>query len=330
MMPTLRVALVGLGVLAIASCSRAEDGGKDEGRKRDGQDRPDVSRVQPVIDEVEELCIEKTVFMIGRRKAARLAKLVRERKPRVVLECGTAIGYSGLWIARELKRAGRGHLVTMEISASRAKQAEAYFRKAGLADFVTVRTGDATKLTKELAGPIDFAFIDCGYSNYYPVLANLEGKLGRDAVLVADNVGLGSRSMRNYLAAVRRFDSRTEWFDVDLPWAKRDGMEITVMRTERKPFLGWPHDKARTVGDRAAESAVRDIEDLSAVRDSSHEEYERLKRAGRVAVESFRDGWVYYAVNEERDVPFAPTEGGPVSAWVPVIERYRARLPAAR
>jgi predicted O-methyltransferase YrrM len=324
---TLRVALVGLGVLAIASCSRAEDGDKDEGRKRP---EPDVSRVQPVIDEVEKLCLEKTVFMIGRRKAERLAELVRENRPRTVLECGTAIGYSGLWIARELKRAGRGHLVTMEISASRARQAEAFFRKAGLADFVTVRTGDATKLTKELAGPIDFAFIDCGYSNYHPILANLKGKLAPDAVLVADNVGLGARGLRRYLEAVRRFDSRTEWFDVDLPWAKRDGMEVTVMRKERAPFLGWPHDKARKIAETAPESAVRDIEDLSAVRTSSHEEYERRKRAGQVAVESFRDGWVYYAVNDERDVPFAPTEGGPVSAWVPVIERYRARPPAAR
>ncbi|MHC4507287.1 MAG: O-methyltransferase [Planctomycetota bacterium] len=185
------------------------------GEAPDKRDQTDVSQVQPVIDEVEKTCLKKTVFMIGRRKARRLAELVREKRPETVLECGTAIGYSGLWIARELKRAGKGHLVTMEISPSRARQAEASFRKAGLEKFVTVRTGDATKLTRDIKGPIDFAFIDCGYSNYYPVLVNLKDKFGKDALVVADNVGLGSRGMRNYLAAVRKYDSRTEWYEQD-------------------------------------------------------------------------------------------------------------------
>ena len=57
-------------------------------------------------------------------------------------------------------------LLCLELSPRRARQAEAFFRKAGLEDFVTVQTGDATKLTREIKGPIDLAFIDCGYSNY--------------------------------------------------------------------------------------------------------------------------------------------------------------------
>jgi hypothetical protein len=34
--------------------------------------------------------------------------------------------------------------------------------------------------------------------------------------------------MKDYLDFVRsKYHSRTEWFDLDVPWAKRDAMEIT-------------------------------------------------------------------------------------------------------
>ena len=75
--------------------------------------------VQPVIEEVDRICREKTVYMIGPKKAERLAELVRQKKPLIVVECGTAIGYSGLWIARELKAAGQGKLITIEINEHR-------------------------------------------------------------------------------------------------------------------------------------------------------------------------------------------------------------------
>ena len=49
---------------------------------------------------------------------------------------------------------------------------------------------------------------------------------------MADNVGIDSAgSMNNYLKLVRgKYQSRTEWFDVNLPWAKRDAMEVTVLK----------------------------------------------------------------------------------------------------
>ena len=53
------------------------------------------------------------------------------------MECGTAIGYSGLWIARELKALGHGKLITLEIDAARSKQARENFRRAGLKTWLT-------------------------------------------------------------------------------------------------------------------------------------------------------------------------------------------------
>lgn len=185
-------------------------------------------KAQAVIDDVEKACLDRTVYMIGRPKAQRLAELVRQHKPRLVVECGTAIGYSGLWITRELKAAGRGKLITIEIDPRRAKEAEANFRRAGLQQYVTVKVGDARKVVGQIDGPIDFLFVDCGYSNYHPILVKLQPKLRKGAVVVADNVGIGAQGMDDYLQLVRsKYRSKTEWFDPKLPWAKRDAMEVT-------------------------------------------------------------------------------------------------------
>ncbi len=196
-------------------------------------DHTQQRKVQAVIDEVEKACIDRTIYMIGRKKAIRLAELVRQRKPRLVLECGTAVGYSGLWIARELKNAGGGKLISVEIDRRRAEEARANFRRAGLEKFVTVKVGDARQVARELKGPFDFAFIDCGFSNYAAILAAIEDKLAPGAVLVADNVGIGKSEMSDYLKAVRaKYDSHTEWFDVELPWAKRDAIEVSIVPTD--------------------------------------------------------------------------------------------------
>ena len=193
--------------------------------------KKDFEKVQAVIDQVEKACLERTVYMIGRKKAVRLAELVREAKPGKVLECGTAIGYSGLWIARELKAAGNGgKLISIEIDPKRAEEARKNFRNAGLEKFVTVKVGDAREVVKQVDGPIDFAFIDCGYSNYLPILKAIEDKLRPGATVVADNVGIGSGGLTGYMDYVSsKYKTRTEWFEIELPWAKRDAMEVTLI-----------------------------------------------------------------------------------------------------
>jgi predicted O-methyltransferase YrrM len=198
---------------------------------RAGAAEQTTDEAQAVIDRVEQECRDETIYMVGPEKARRLAELVREHKPKRVVECGTAIGYSGLWIARELKKLGRGKLISVEISPQRAKRAEANFREAGLKDYVEIIVGDARQAVKKIEGPVDFAHIDCGASNYFPCFKGLQGKLSENAVLVADNAGISAGGMKDYLDHVREnYESKTEWFDLDVAWAKRDAMEITVVR----------------------------------------------------------------------------------------------------
>jgi predicted O-methyltransferase YrrM len=203
----------------------------DVPEKTASADRPGDGKVEAVIAEVDRECRRRTIYMIGPEKARRLAELVRQKRPGRIVECGTAIGYSGLWIARELKELGKGKLITIEIDPNRAREAAENFRRAGLTEYVEVRVGDATELVKSVEGPVDFLFLDCNFANYDPCFVGIEDKLADGAPLVADNVGVGARGTADYIRRVRsRFNSCIEWFDSDLPWHKRDAMEITTFR----------------------------------------------------------------------------------------------------
>jgi predicted O-methyltransferase YrrM len=169
--------------------------------------------------------------MLGPHKVKRLCDLIREARPQQVVEVGTAIGYSGLWIADTLRQLGAGRLVTLEMDAERAKQAAGYFRRAELDGLITQIIGDARERIGEVAGPIDVLFLDGGFENYYPCLLRCREQLRSGALLAADNAGIGAAEMADYLDYVRRhYESHTEWFETDLPWNPRDAMEISYVR----------------------------------------------------------------------------------------------------
>jgi predicted O-methyltransferase YrrM len=169
--------------------------------------------------------------MLGPQKASFLAELVRKAQPELIVEVGTAIGYSALWIADVLRESGRGRLFTFEQDAERAAEAGRYFERVGVAGFIRQFQGDAREVIREIRGPIDLLFLDGGFANYYPCFLNCRAALRDGALLVADNAGIGATEMTDYLTYVRaHFQSRTEWFDTDLPWNPRDAMEISVYR----------------------------------------------------------------------------------------------------
>jgi predicted O-methyltransferase YrrM len=169
--------------------------------------------------------------MLGDKRASRLADLVRQSRPKRIVEVGTAIGYSGLWIAEVLRELKQGKLLTLDIDPDRVAEARRNFERAGVSDLITQYQGDARELLKEVKGPIDLLFLDGGFANYYPCFLSCRDQIRDGALLVADNAGKGAAEMADYLEFVRQnYESRTEWFDTDLPWDPHDAMEISVFR----------------------------------------------------------------------------------------------------
>lgn len=103
-----------------------------------------------------------------------------------MLEIGTAIGYSGIWLARALRPGGM--LLTMEMDPERAREARENFVRAGVADRVNVIVGDAERTIAKVAGPFDLIFQDGDKRLYTPLLDRLVSLLRPGGLLVTDNV----------------------------------------------------------------------------------------------------------------------------------------------
>jgi predicted O-methyltransferase YrrM len=92
-----------------------------------------------------------------------------------VVEIGTSNGYSGIWFCLALRKTG-GQLITHELDAKRAELARGNFKRAGVAELVTLVEGDAHETVKQLKEPIDILFIDAdkpGYPDYLTKLLPL-------------------------------------------------------------------------------------------------------------------------------------------------------------
>lgn len=119
-----------------------------------------------------------------------------------ILEVGTCIGYSGIWLAGAL--APGGMLLTMELDPERAKIARGNFARAGLADRVNVMVGDAERLVAKVAGPFDLIFQDGAKRLYGPLLDRLVSLLRPGGLLVTDNVLWDGEVVPGYRPAPER------------------------------------------------------------------------------------------------------------------------------
>ena len=172
--------------------------------------------------------------MLGREKAEFLATLVEKTRPALVVECGTAIGYSGLFLLQAICGIDKSRLITIEMEADRSCEAQGHFGRAGFNQLVDSRVGDAVEVLRTIHEPVEFLFLDNNFSNYFPCFQAIEHCITYGATIVADNVGIGAKGMADYLKYVRsRYDSQTYWFDTDLPWVKRDAMEVTIYRSHQ-------------------------------------------------------------------------------------------------
>lgn len=163
-----------------------------------------------VLREVDSLCRQRRIPMLGGEKAEFLADLIEQVGPSLIVECGTAIGYSGLWIASRLQAIGKGKLITIEIDGDRAQEARENFARAGLSELVDSRIGDAADVMQAIDDPIDFLLLDNSFGAYFSSFQAIESRLIDGATVVADNVGIGATEMADYLSLVRsRYESHT-------------------------------------------------------------------------------------------------------------------------
>ncbi len=139
-----------------------------------------------VLDRIRDEGHATGVPIVDPLTGALLHALTRSSGATRVLEIGTAIGYSTVWMATALPASGL--LVTLERDHGRATTARGHVREAGVDDRVNVMIGDADRYLHKLAGPFDLIFQDGDKTQYGPMLDRLVALLRPGGLLVTDNV----------------------------------------------------------------------------------------------------------------------------------------------
>ena len=140
----------------------------------------------PVLDDIARGNATRGLPLVDAEVGALLRVLATSIDATRILEIGTAIGYSGIWLARALPAGGM--LVTMELDEDRAREARDNFARAGVADRVSVVVGDVQLKIAKVSGPFDLIFQDGAKPLYTPLLDRLVALLRPGGLLVTDNV----------------------------------------------------------------------------------------------------------------------------------------------
>jgi predicted O-methyltransferase YrrM len=197
--------------------------------------RPERSEV---MRDMEEHAERDSIPIVHWETGRLLAVLCGVLDP-VVLEVGTAIGYSTLHMAEQLTE---GRVVTLERDAERAAQARDYLERGGVSDRVELIEGDALETIASLDGPFDLLFVDASKGEYARYIELAEPKLSERALMVVDNMlmsgevalpeGAETRWNADSLASARRLNSElldsSDWLACVLPVG--DGVAVAGKR----------------------------------------------------------------------------------------------------
>jgi predicted O-methyltransferase YrrM len=177
--------------------------------------------------EMEALAEREHIPIVHWEAGRLLATLCRALDP-VVLEVGTAIGYSTLHMAEQLRS---GRVVTLERDPERAARAREFLERAGVADRVEIVEGDALETIPTLEGPFDLLFVDAAKGEYARYVELAEPMLSDRVLLLIDNLlmsgevalteGEGTRWREESLRSARALNldltTGSRWFGSVLP-----------------------------------------------------------------------------------------------------------------
>jgi predicted O-methyltransferase YrrM len=140
----------------------------------------------PVLEEMLKTGRAEGVPIVSPASGRLLRVLVVATAPKRILEIGTAIGFSTLWMASGLPAGGR--IDTIDPDRSRTDRARRYWLRAGVTDRVRVINEPALRVLPRLAPGIDFAFIDAIKTEYVAYLDALLPKMAPGGMITVDNV----------------------------------------------------------------------------------------------------------------------------------------------
>lgn len=140
---------------------------------------------------------------IIRKEAGEFIKLLLMiKKPKRILEIGTAVGFSAIFMSRFL--VDGGHITTIENYEKRIAAARKNIKMAGTEDVITLLEGDANDILDELSDSYDMIFMDAAKGQYGSFFEKSVRLLEKDGILLCDNVLQDGDVLESRYAVTRR------------------------------------------------------------------------------------------------------------------------------
>jgi len=150
-----------------------------------------------------------------------LYAMARAAQATRIVEFGTSMGISTIYLAAAVRDNGGGRIIGTELEPGKVARARAHLEAAGLADLVEIREGDALETLKDVGGEIDLLLVDGAFALYLPVLRLVEQRLRPGAVVLGENA-----FTPEYLEYVR--NPANGYISQPLPLDAGRGNEFTV------------------------------------------------------------------------------------------------------
>ncbi len=152
--------------------------------------------LRPELYVIRKYAEENHIPVILKDTETLIISLLKVKKPKRILEIGTAIGYSASCFAEVCRTA---EIVTIESNVESKNTAVNNIDMLGYKNQITVLLGNATDVLVEMDEnqKFDFVFIDAGKSHYKDFFDEALKHCLRDAVIISDNVLLGAKTVSN-------------------------------------------------------------------------------------------------------------------------------------
>ena len=188
-----------------------------------------------VLEEMEEEAGKNKIPIVGPAVARIFFQLATMINAKTVFEMGSAIGYSTIWWARAVADGGR--VIYTDGDPKNAERARGYFQRAGVANRITLKTGDALELLSEEKQQFDIVFNDVDKDDYPRVLRLAAPRVRKGGLFVTDNVLWSGRiadknSSDPRTKAIQEFNqalyASPDFYTTILP--VRDGVAVALKR----------------------------------------------------------------------------------------------------
>ena len=148
------------------------------------------------LEKIKEKALDEHIPIIMDDTLEVIDKVLKETKPKKILEIGTAVGYSAMCFSEYLQDGGK--IDTIERDEERLAQARENIVKVGVQEKINIIEGDAVEILPTLNDKYDMIFIDAAKGKYPFFLKESLRMLNENGVIFADNILYKGYVMSDY------------------------------------------------------------------------------------------------------------------------------------